>query len=90
MNTSMSSYALVPFHCSNFRRTHRPCTKSDKRRRDEDQYLPLHAVSGASAYRQISNKNRDMVYTDTQIIKDMIEKDLELIHLVFDADRMKP
>jgi hypothetical protein len=76
MNTSMSSHDLVPFHGSNVRRMHRLCTKSNERRRDEDVYLPLHVVSGAWAYRQISIKNRDMVYTDTRILKDMIEKDL--------------
>ena len=46
----------------------------------------LHAVSGAQAYRQILNKNQDMVYTNTLISEDMIEKDLKLINLAFDAE----
>jgi transposase len=46
----------------------------------------LHAVSGAQAYRQILNKDQDMVYTNTLISEDMIEKDLKLIHLAFDAE----
>jgi len=45
----------------------------------------LHAVSGAQAYRQILNKDQDMVYTNTLISEDMIEKDLKLIYLAFDA-----
>ncbi len=46
----------------------------------------LHAVSGAQAYRQILNKDQDMVYTNTLISEDMIEKDLKLINLAFDAE----
>jgi hypothetical protein len=47
----------------------------------------LHAVPGIQAYRRILNKDHDMVYADTLIFEDMIEKDLKLIYLAFDAER---
>jgi hypothetical protein len=49
----------------------------------------LHAVSGAHAYQKILNKDQDMVYTNTLIFEDMIERDLKLIDLPFEGRRMK-
>jgi hypothetical protein len=45
----------------------------------------LHAPFGAQAYRQILNIGQDMVYANTLIFEKIIEKDLELIDLAFDA-----
>lgn len=49
----------------------------------------LQSISGAQAYRQIKNKDHHMVYTNTLIFEDMIEKDLKLLYLAFNVDMDK-